>query len=83
MGSKYCNSACSSFPRSGEPSTLVSSTAVYDSSSFQKTKTHFADDMAAAIDREFNREKYWTFAKFQSQTAHLKKTRFPSSQVEI
>ena len=39
--------------------------------------------MAAAIDREFNREKYWTFAKFQSQTAHLKKTRFPSSQVEI
>ena len=50
MGLKYCNSACSSLPCSGEPSTLVSSTAVYDSSSLQKTKTHVTEDMAVAIE---------------------------------
>ena len=50
MGSKYCNSACSSFLCSGEPSTLVSLTAVYDSSSLQNTKTHVAEDMAVAIE---------------------------------
>ena len=29
---------------------MVSSTAVYDSSSLQKTKTHIAEDMAVAIE---------------------------------